>query len=182
MYCDGCCKGMPYRQVSFELQSLQELEYKNRTQQAVTTQLQCMTSRVLVECAHAVCLGGIKIFLFHTCRARSAFECTHAVNLVGNQDFPVLHMTSQVSTRVYPCRLSVGKSRFSCFTHGTQRLQACLGLTCKLCKVPSVPVIFSLIQYIFENILVTSYVLDDFRINSTAIVSQHQSMDNSKGK
>jgi hypothetical protein len=137
VYCDGCCKGMPYRQVSFELQSLQELEYKNRTQQAVTTQLQCMTSRVLVECAHAVCLGGIKIFLFHTCRARSAFECTHAVNLVGNQDFPVLHMTSQVSTRVYPCRLSVGKSRFSCFTHDEPGQHSCVPMppVCRKIKI-----------------------------------------------
>ncbi len=44
----------------------------------------------------------IKIFLFYTWRARLALACTHAGCLSENQNFPVLHMTSQVSTRVYP--------------------------------------------------------------------------------
>ncbi len=46
-----------------------------------------------------------------------SIECTHVFCLDGNHDFSVLHMTIRVSTRVFPCRLSRGETRFSCFTH-----------------------------------------------------------------
>jgi hypothetical protein len=127
VYCDGCCKGMPYRQRSCELQSATAAWINNRIKQAVTTQIHAwQVSRSASSVPMPSVSWVIKISCFsHDEPGQNSNVPMPSVSWMGNQDFPVFHMASQVSNRVYPCRLSrAWVIRIFLFTHDEPGLQS----------------------------------------------------------